>query len=119
MKHAFVQRNGARRLIVIFAGWGMDARPFAGLTRPGYDIAVVWDYREAGLDPTLAAGYDEVCVLAWSMGVMAAQMCNDALGPNVTARIAVGGTPCPVSDTEAHPDRHIRCHALRARRPLA
>lgn len=32
-----------RPLILLFAGWGMSQAPFAGLTRSGYDIAVVWD----------------------------------------------------------------------------
>ena len=28
----------------------MDAAPFAGLRRPGYDIMVVWDYRSSDID---------------------------------------------------------------------
>lgn len=104
MRHSFIRHDGAcRRLIVIFAGWGMDERPFAGLSRPGYDILVVWDYRTLDFDPAWTSGYDEVCVLAWSMGVHAAQACHAALGPRVTARIAVGGTPQPVSDSHGIP----------------
>lgn len=104
MRHEFISRQGAPRLIVIFAGWGMDARPFRGLSRPGYDILAVWDYRSLDFDPALTAGYAEVCVLAWSMGVQAAQLCHAAMGPRVTARIAVAGTPKPVSDTEGIPE---------------
>lgn len=99
MRHSFISQNGSSRLIVIFAGWGMDERPFRGMTRPGYDILVVWDYRSLDFDPQWTAPYREVCVLAWSMGVQAAQLCHAALGPRVTGRIAVAGTPCPVSDT--------------------
>lgn len=103
MKHAYIQHCGAPRLIVIFAGWGMDERPFAHLSRPGYDIMAVWDYRTLDFDPEWTAGYAEVCVLAWSMGVHAAQMCHSALGPRVTAHIAVGGTPHPVHDRAGIP----------------
>lgn len=38
--------RSVRPLILLFAGWGMSPAPFAGLTRSGYDIAVVWDYRD-------------------------------------------------------------------------
>jgi len=98
MKHAFIQHNGEKRLIVIFAGWGMDQRPFLGLERPGYDIMAVWDYRTLDFDPSWTEGYEEVCVLAWSMGVQAAQLCHNAIAGKVTARIAVGGTQRPVDD---------------------
>lgn len=108
MKHAYVSRTGAPRLILIFAGWGMDEHPFAGLARAGYDIAVVWDYTDMAFRPEWTEGYDEVCVLAWSMGVMAAQLCHAQLGPRVTARIAVAGTPCPVDDAKGIPEAIFR-----------
>ena len=108
MRHAYVSRTGAPRLILIFAGWGMDEHPFAGLARAGYDIAVVWDYTDMDFSPVWTAGYDEVCVLAWSMGVMAAQLCHAQLGPRVTARITVAGTPRPVDDTTGIPEDIFR-----------
>jgi len=103
MKHAFIHRSGAPRLIIIFAGWGMDENPFRALTRPGYDIMVVWDYRTLLFKPAWVEGYDEICVLAWSMGVQAAQICHKALGNKVTARIAIAGTPQPVNDENGIP----------------
>ena len=108
MRHAYVSRTGAPRLILIFAGWGMDERPFAGLVRAGYDIAVVWDYTDMTFRHEWTEGYGEVCVLAWSMGVMAAQLCHAQLGPRVTARIAVAGTPRPVDDAAGIPEAIFR-----------
>lgn len=108
MKHSFLQKNSSPRLIVIFAGWGMDATTFEGLHKEGYDLMVVWDYRTLDFDPQWTAPYCEVCVLAWSMGIQAAQLCHDAMGPAVTARIAVGGTIHPVSDTEGIPEDIFR-----------
>ncbi|MDE6453408.1 MAG: DUF452 family protein [Muribaculaceae bacterium] len=104
MKHAYIQRNGAPRLIVIFAGWGMDATPFAGLSRTGYDIMAVWDYRTLDFDPSWTSAYQEVCVLAWSMGVHASAMCDALITPAPTGRVAVGGTLYPVSDTKGIPE---------------
>lgn len=108
MRHAYIHRGGHPRLIIIFAGWGMDERPFAGLSRPGYDIMAVWDYRTLDFDPAWIHGYEEVCVLAWSMGVQAAQMCHPHIAGRVTARIAVGGTPEAVSDTHGIPEAIFR-----------
>ncbi|MDE6042696.1 MAG: DUF452 family protein [Muribaculaceae bacterium] len=99
MKHAYISRKGESRLIIIFAGWGMDHRPFQGLERPGYDIMAVWDYRSLDFNARWTEGYDEVAVLAWSMGVHAAQACHGAIAEKTTGRIAVAGTPCPVHDS--------------------
>lgn len=96
MKVQFVSRTGASRLILVYAGWAMDAAPFAGLHRPGYDIAVVWDYREFNLDWSFASPYAEVCVVAWSLGVYAAAVTAPALARRTTRRIAVNGTLWPV-----------------------
>ncbi|MDE6066935.1 MAG: DUF452 family protein, partial [Duncaniella sp.] len=57
----------SRRLILLFAGWGMSPRPLEDVSMAGYDIAVVWDYRDmsaAWLDEV--ARYDEVVLVAWS-----------------------------------------------------
>ncbi|MDE6161469.1 MAG: DUF452 family protein, partial [Muribaculaceae bacterium] len=108
MRHAYIHRGGHPRLIIIFAGWGMDERPFADLSRPGYDIMAVWDYRTLDFDPAWTDGYEEVCVLAWSMGVQAAQLCHPHISDRVTARIAVGGTPEAVSDTHGIPETIFR-----------
>ena len=50
MKHKFVKREGSRRLLLIFAGWGTDSRQYAHVGRPGYDTLVVWDYRDLSND---------------------------------------------------------------------
>lgn len=99
----FTHRNGARRLLLIFAGWGMDARPFAALRRPGYDVAVVYDYRtyDFGQVPDC---YDEVCIVAWSFGVAAAADFMAARPElHFTLRVAVNGTLTPVDDLTGIP----------------
>lgn len=93
----------ARRAIMLFAGWGMDEKPFAHIGLSGYDLIVVWDYRltdfSAALDRRLE-GYDEIAVIAWSFGVPAAtRFLLTRTSLPVTARIAVNGTMHPVDDT--------------------
>lgn len=96
MKSKFISKNGAKRLILIYAGWAMDDKPFAGLERPGYDIAVIWDYRDFTLDWGFVNSYREVCVVAWSLGVYAASLTFTAYEHLLTRRIAVNGTEFPV-----------------------
>lgn len=43
MKFKIIHRHPSERLILLFAGWGMDPHPFENIRRDGYDLAVVWD----------------------------------------------------------------------------
>ncbi len=83
----------------------MDARPFSGLRHEGYDIAVAYDYRSlTAADEALLESYGEICVVAWSFGVPAAQrFLRLHPGLPVTARVAVNGTLFPVDDHSGIP----------------
>ncbi len=106
MKQQFITRDTRhRRLILFFAGWGMDMHPFARLRRPGYDIMLVSDYRDDGFDRSLLTGYDEIVVIAWSFGVSVADRLLPQLNLPITAAIAVNGTPKAVDDTQGIPRR--------------
>lgn len=84
----------------------MDWHPFEGLSRNGYDIAVVWDYENLDTECLeMVATYDEVCVLAWSMGVCAAAAVSDVFHDRLTRAVAVNGTPVPVDDEVGIPQR--------------
>lgn len=95
-----------KRLILFFAGWGMDEKPFVSLVKPGYDIMLVYDYRNSMFDMSLLDGYDEICVLAWSLGVWHADrfLVENPQLP-ITRCIAINGTLNPIDDTEGIPER--------------
>lgn len=105
MKIDYVENNCSSRLLLIFAGWAGDANPFFGLHRQGYDIAVAYDYRTFDNCQEVLSGYEEICIVAWSFGVIAATTFIHA-HPElpITARIAVNGTLQPVSDTCGIPE---------------
>ena len=96
MKISFVTERCSSRLILIYAGWAMDYRPFVGLRRQGYDIAVVWDYTDRYVDWSEVSDYQEICVIAWSFGVYMAATTSHAIDRLTTLRIAVCGTLYPV-----------------------
>lgn len=105
MKLKFVNRkSNNRRLVLFFAGWGMDANPFRKLASTGFDIAVVYDYRSAGFPLSCLNGYSEICVFAWSFGVAnASRFISSHPELPVTLRVAVNGTLFPVDDRRGIP----------------
>lgn len=104
MRSEYVSHCGSRRLILVFAGWAMDPAPFRHLERPGYDIAVVWDYRSLSIDWSFCKDYDEICILAWSLGVYASAVTTLPIEDKVTRRIAVNGTLYPVDRLRGIPE---------------
>ena len=107
MKQLFVKRSHSDRLLLIFAGWAMDANPFRHVSRPGYDTLVVWDYRDLSIDWSEAAAYDEIVLIAWSMGVYAASMTIHSIDHLITSKIAVNGTLSPVDNLPKPPSKAL------------
>lgn len=104
MKHQLIHSEGSSRLLLIFAGWGMDPGVFSNISRPGYDLMVVWDYRSLEFDHSILASYSEVCLLAWSMGVFAASRVLAPSDSKISLRIAVNGTLSPIDDNLGIPE---------------
>lgn len=99
-----------RRLLLIFAGWAMDAAPFSHIKANGMDVAVVWDYRDIDTPlPDTIASYSEICIMAWSFGIPAAARFMSA-NPQlpITARVAINGTMTPVNDRTGIPEAIFR-----------
>lgn len=103
MKIDYIKHEANRRLLLIFAGWGMDSRPFSGLRAAGYDIAVAWDYTSEEFDAAQAQEYSEVVVIGWSMGVFEGSRIIGKMHLPVTLMIAVNGTLTPVDDARGIP----------------
>lgn len=98
MRSRHIIKAGNPRLILIFAGWGTDWRPFGDLYVPGYDIAVVWDYKELTFSWKSFLRYDEICLVAWSFGVFVASTTIHEIEPRITLRVAVNGTLTPLDE---------------------
>lgn len=107
MKFEIVSRDtqSTPRLILLFAGWAQSAQSVGPVSMPGYDIAVVSDYRDAdaGWVGELDR-YSEIVVMAWSFGVHAAARFMSAYPKlPITARIAVNGSRFTVDDSKGIP----------------
>lgn len=109
MNLEYITQESNRHLLLIFAGWSTDASAFAGLKAAGYDIAVLSDYNSLQM-PDVGV-YDEVVVMAWSLGVWAASVVLPDSSLPVTLAVAVNGTPWPVSDSRGIPESVFRATA--------
>jgi len=105
----FKGNKNSAGLLLFFAGWGMDERPFVEYLPDDRDCAVCYDYRSLDFDYSLTSGYSGgIRVVAWSMGVWAAaHVLRDNPFP-VAGSAAVNGTTCPVDDEKGIAGRIFR-----------
>lgn len=85
-------------LLLFFAGWGMDERPFIPYSPADTDCVICYDYSNLSFDYGLLSPYENIRVVAWSMGVWAATRTLAGNNLPITESIAVNGTPYPVDD---------------------
>ncbi len=85
-------------LLLFFNGWGMDERllPLAD----GMDVMMLYAYHQnGGLPMDIIRSYKTVYVVAWSMGVWAAENILRGNSINPEKCVAINGTPFPVHPT--------------------
>jgi hypothetical protein len=92
------QKKAPSELLLFFAGWGMDEHPFLEYLPADNDSMICYDYRSLSFDDSLLAPYQQIRVIAWSMGVWAASRTLSGRNLPVSESIAVNGTPWPVDD---------------------
>jgi hypothetical protein len=93
------QLNGGEKLLLFFSGWGMDERPTAHLHGGLYDVYTCFDYRELETNEIERwRSYDQITLVAWSMGVWAAEQVLAGIQLPIVQAIAINGTPKPVDD---------------------
>lgn len=101
MQYKLYQGNEASdRLILYFNGWAMTPEAVEHLALPrGWDLLIVWDYRSPDLAIDLTP-YREIHLVAWSMGVWAADRFYTTRGKTlpIVQAIAVCGTGYPMDD---------------------
>lgn len=92
-------------LLLFFAGWGMDERPFLEYLPKDRDCWICYDYRSLDFDYSLIGHYAKVQVIAWSMGVWAASYVLRDNAFSVHESIAINGTVFPVHNEKGIAER--------------
>lgn len=71
MRRVWLKKNGNKRVILFFSGWGLDERAVSHMTGES-DVLMLYDYRNIeGEKAPVLNGYESIDVIAWSMGVWA------------------------------------------------
>lgn len=92
MIQTFISRRHTHDLVLFFAGWGMDTRPFAELRNIGCDCCICYDYTRLDFDPTPLLDYRHIEVYAWSFGVWAASIVLQNSSLPIRHATAINGT---------------------------
>ncbi len=114
MNATWLHREGRPRVLVCFAGWGMDARPFAGLASTAWDVLLCHDYRTLAPPPPALAeadAYVEKALVAWSFGCAVANRVTLERGWTLTRALAINGTLVPQDAERGIPDRLLTATA--------
>ena len=115
MQYTF-QRNSdqapSSQLIIYFCGWGMTPATVSHLTLPDQcDLLALYDYRILELSDDLADlpwnSYEAVTIVAWSLGVWAAEQVvpHWSILPTKQRLIAVAGSPYPMHNQWGIPNQ--------------
>lgn len=95
MKTTFLHHQAGRdRLLIFFNGWGMDNALFQWWRGGDCDVLCAWDYTALTPLPDLA-GYREIRLVAWSLGVWAAAA---STMPVLAHATAVNGSLRPIDE---------------------
>lgn len=93
MQSFWLNRKNNKKLIIFFSGWGMDANSVV-LEYGDFDFIVFYDYEDFTISNNLIEEflkYNEVYIIAWSMGVVVSTLLINTLN-NIKQKIAVNGT---------------------------
>lgn len=91
-------------MILFFNGWGMDTSAIRHLDGSGYALVELNDYSTINFCEEEYAGYEEIYVVAWSLGVWVASEVLHKSNLKLKKVIAINGTLNPIHHTEGiHP----------------
>jgi len=99
MKTYIRRRETNENLIVFYGGWGVDENVFTPLCTDDFDFILFYNYSadEALVLPETKK-YNSITLIAWSLGVWAAEYLSPRTGIMPDISIAVNGTPVPAHD---------------------
>jgi hypothetical protein len=99
MKTYIRRRDKNNKLVIFYGGWGSDENIFVPLCDDGFDFILFYNY--SADDPLILPEpkiYEKITVIAWSLGVWAAEYLLPKTGFKPNVSIAVNGTPVPADE---------------------
>jgi len=106
MQCHWLNREFNKNLLVFFAGWSFDWRPFTGIEPEDFDVLFVYDYNRLNVPEEFAefSNYENKYLAAWSMGVFCAYLYyKRGFFTDFKQKIAINGTITPVDNNYGIP----------------
>ena len=103
MKKLWIKFEYNSKLILFFNGWGMDEAAVEHLDAKGYDLLMYNNYTGLNTMVENLDSYQEVFLVAWSLGVWVASQVLSNNRMQIKQSIAINGTLNPVDDNEGIP----------------
>jgi len=103
MQYHWLNKNNNKKLIIFFAGWSFDYKPFEFLNSDEFDVLFIFDYNEIN-ELSQLSDYEEKYLIAWSMGTFAAYLLKDFF-KDFNKKISINGTPYPVHNEFGIPEK--------------
>lgn len=103
-----LKTSGNERLLLIFLGWSGAPESTGTFDAEGYDITLVYDYRDPTPPPELAeriGRYRSCTLIGWSFGVWCAERYAAQTGFHPEKCIALNGTSLPADERYGIPPR--------------
>lgn len=99
-----VNKSSNNKSIVFFNGWAMDENIVNHLNSNDFDVFMLNEYQTQNtIDWAFLDNYSENILIAWSMGVWAAEQLPDAIWSKITQTIAINGTGLPINNSYGIP----------------
>jgi biotin synthesis protein BioG len=119
MKSFWLNKQNNKNLIVFFAGWSFDEKPFIALDCGENDVLIVYDYNSLFIPEDLKnfSSYENKTLITWSMGVFVACKLKN-LFADFDKKIAINGTTSPVDDIYGIPVRMFELTLKHAQKGL-
>ena len=97
MKTLLFRNNNDKKLTLFFTGWGFDCNPFTDiLSRSGNNVLMCYDYSDLYFDFDTLKEWEDIKIIAWSMGVWASSVLMEQHAKLRFPAIAINGTTSPI-----------------------
>ncbi len=97
MNQHWINKENNSKCVLFFNGWGMDENVVSHLKMDGYDVLMCNDFSPLE-NVEVLDDYQDLYLVAWSLGVWAAANTPNIDSLNFTKAIAINGTLHPVDD---------------------
>lgn len=105
MNQKWINKQQNASCILFFNGWGMDENSILQIDNEGFDVYMINDFISFEPVTENLSAYNSITVIAWSLGVWAAEQILSISDIKVDQYIAINGTSNPLSDLYGIPEK--------------